>query len=81
MADEVYLTEAEAAEVLCVRRNCLCQWRHKRTGPPYLKLGRTVRYRRSDLDRWAAAQRVDPAAEELVDDVELVFAPKKRAWS
>ncbi|MEM1346037.1 MAG: helix-turn-helix domain-containing protein [Pseudomonadota bacterium] len=31
-------------------------------GPPYIKLGRSVRYRPSDLDAWIAAQRVDPRA-------------------
>jgi hypothetical protein len=30
--------------------------------PPYLKLGRTVRYDIRDLDAWLAARRVDPVA-------------------
>lgn len=30
--------------------------------PPYLKLGRHVRYERSDLDTWLNARRVDPSA-------------------
>ena len=28
--------------------------------PPHLKLGRAVKYLRSDLDAWLAARRVDP---------------------
>ncbi len=28
-------------------------------GPAFLRLGRTIRYRRDDLDAWLAAQRVD----------------------
>lgn len=31
-------------------------------GPPFLKLGRAVRYLREDLDRWLAERRVDHAA-------------------
>jgi hypothetical protein len=30
-------------------------------GPAYLRLGRTIRYRRDDLDAWLAARRVDRA--------------------
>jgi hypothetical protein len=30
-------------------------------GPAYLRLGRTIRYRRDDLDSWLAARRVDRA--------------------
>jgi predicted DNA-binding transcriptional regulator AlpA len=28
-------------------------------GPPFLKIGRTVRYLRTDLDAWLQAHRVD----------------------
>lgn len=31
-------------------------------GPPFLRLGRSVRYDRADLDAWLDARRVDPAA-------------------
>jgi len=31
-------------------------------GPPYLQLGRSVRYDRADLEAWLDAQRVDPSA-------------------
>jgi hypothetical protein len=36
----------------------LGQWRHKRMGPPFYKLGRKVVYRGSDLNAWAEAQKV-----------------------
>lgn len=38
-------------------------------GPPYLKLGNTVRYDVRDLDKWLAARRVErpaPPAERIV---------------
>lgn len=41
-------------------REKLAQWRHKKIGPPYYKLGRKVIYRGADLNAWAEAQRVDP---------------------
>jgi hypothetical protein len=31
-------------------------------GPAYLRLGRTIRYRRDDLDAWLAARRIDRSA-------------------
>jgi hypothetical protein len=31
--------------------------------PPYLQIGRAVRYDRADLDNWLTARRVDPAAQ------------------
>jgi len=34
-------------------------------GPPYLKLGRSVRYDRADLNAWLTARRVDPAARRV----------------
>ncbi|MEP4194329.1 MAG: MerR family transcriptional regulator [Aliishimia sp.] len=39
----------------------LAQWRHKRMGPAFYKLGRKIIYRGADLNAWAEAQRVEPA--------------------
>jgi hypothetical protein len=44
-------------------REKLGQWRHKNMGPPFYKLGRKVIYRGIDLNAWAEAHRVDPAAQ------------------
>ncbi len=30
----------------------LYQWRYRREGPPSIKVGRHIRYRRSDVDAW-----------------------------
>jgi len=43
-------------------REKLAQWRHRGVGPAYFKLGKKVIYRGVDLNAWAEAQRVDPAA-------------------
>ena len=42
-------------------REKLAQWRHKKMGPAFYKLGRKIIYRGADLNAWAEAQRVDPA--------------------
>lgn len=41
-------------------RDKLAQWRYKRTGPAFYRLGRKIVCRGSDLNAWAEANRVDP---------------------
>ena len=43
-------TRADAAAYLNVRKSTLEAWAHRGGGPSFVKMGRTVRYRRSDLD-------------------------------
>ena len=50
------------AEYLGVNRVTLEKWAQLGTGPVYIKVGRLVRYRKSDLDRWLAEQTVIPNA-------------------
>jgi excisionase family DNA binding protein len=52
-----YLTEVDVAELLKVSAGTLRRWRREGIGPPWLRLGRGVRYRRRDVDRWASEQR------------------------
>lgn len=51
-SDDTLLTEKRAARVLRVSPRTLQGWRHRGTGPPYVKLGTAVRYRRGDLKRY-----------------------------
>ena len=50
--DERLLGAGEVAEYLGVPVNSLKMWRYRKTGPPWLKLGRHVRYRQAALQRW-----------------------------
>jgi hypothetical protein len=52
-----YLTTAEAAEYLRLSPQFLegARYRADGSGPPYIKLERAVRYRRSTLDEWMTA--------------------------
>ena len=42
-------------------RDKLAQWRHKKMGPAFYRLGRKIIYRGEDLNAWANAQRVEPS--------------------
>lgn len=47
---EIFLTCKEAAEVLGVKSNTLDVWRcRKRYALPYIKIGKKIRYKMSDL--------------------------------
>ncbi|TWB05625.1 helix-turn-helix transcriptional regulator [Gluconacetobacter diazotrophicus] len=58
------LTEEQAAHVLQISPFTLLRLRvhglRGRTGPAWVKLGKSIRYRRSDLDAWIASQVVQP---------------------
>ena len=46
------VTTSEAAGYLGLKRNTLEIWRVKGNGPKFLKLGRLVKYRLQDLERF-----------------------------
>lgn len=46
------LTVPELADYLAVPVATLYQWRYLRKGPPGFRIGRHVRYRRSDVNEW-----------------------------
>ena len=49
---EELLTPDQLAAVLNVDTGTLANWRYQRTGPPYTKAGKCVRYRPSDVEEW-----------------------------
>jgi hypothetical protein len=62
VSDEM-MGEPAAAEYLGeVPPATLRQWRYLGKGPAYVKLGRHVRYRKSDLDAFITGHRFDPGA-------------------
>ncbi len=42
-----------AARLLGVHQNTLCKWRIAGRGPRFVKMGRRVAYRLSDIEKWA----------------------------
>lgn len=55
MTTEELINERMAAETLAVAVRTLQWWRIRGGGPKFVKLGRAVRYRRSDLLAWIDA--------------------------
>ena len=49
---DALLTEVEAARLLRIAPRTLRWWRQKGTGPPYVRLGRRVMYRRTAVQKW-----------------------------
>lgn len=54
------LKQDVAAQFLGVTPHTLETWRHKRKGPPYIKVGRLVYYRESALAGWLDEHTVRP---------------------
>lgn len=59
--DEALLTVVEVAGLLRIRPHTLYDWRWKRIGPPAIKVGGAVRYRRRDVEAWLD-ERQEPGA-------------------
>lgn len=61
------LDERQLAAELQIPVRTLSQWRYRKVGPPYSKLGRHVRYLRADVDRWVASHTVDTTRQGGLD--------------
>jgi predicted DNA-binding transcriptional regulator AlpA len=61
MADEragqsaVFITEKSAAQILSLSHRTLQSWRQIGKGPPFVKLGRSIRYERTAVIGWINA--------------------------
>jgi excisionase family DNA binding protein len=49
------LTESQVAELYGITKPCLRRWRHERRGLPFVKVGRLVRYRQSDVEAFISS--------------------------
>jgi hypothetical protein len=56
------INEYEAAKFLSKSVQSLRNERHRRVGCPYIKMGRSVRYRVNDLLDYIEKRRIDPQA-------------------
>lgn len=56
------VNEIQAAEILGRAIQTLRNDRHLRQGPPYIKLGRSIRYSVGDLMDYLDRHRIDPEA-------------------
>jgi len=53
------LTVDEVAKVLSVRKSTVYQWVHLRL-IPHIKVGRFVRFKEEDIERWLKERKVKP---------------------
>lgn len=57
MAFNDTLLDTDAAPgIIGAARQTLARWRSEGQGPPFIKVGSKVMYRRSDLENWLAAR-------------------------
>lgn len=57
-----FLSRAELAQELGVSPGTLTDWQTQRRGPPFVKMGRRVLYRREAVRRWLREQEVSHRA-------------------
>lgn len=57
------LDTPETANYLDVSEPTVNRWRGTGDGPPYVKIGSRVRYRRADLDAWLSERIVKSTSE------------------
>ena len=51
---DILLTETQVAELLQIKPATLKRWRWSRVGPTFCKIGGSVRYKRSELEKFIA---------------------------
>ena len=56
---EKYLTDKAVEEITGIKRQSLANARHLRRGMPYIKVGRSIRYKLSDVLGFIERHRVD----------------------
>lgn len=58
--DKLLLSSTDVADTLGVAEQTLRVWRHRKVGPPYFKLGGTIRYSSFDVDQYLEDSRRFP---------------------
>lgn len=68
MIDQELLRERDMEASYRLTVAWLRRARRERRGPPYLKIGRMVRYRRSDVEAWLANHAVLPQIQGMTQE-------------
>lgn len=53
------MSVSDLAQYLAVPKATIYQWRYRGRGPKALRVGRYLRFRRSDVDRWLETRTVE----------------------
>ena len=62
MEADLYISETEWERISGIKRQTSANRRHLGEGPPYYKIGRSVRYKLSEALAWLERHRIDPEA-------------------
>ncbi|QFT82333.1 Helix-turn-helix domain protein [Roseovarius sp. THAF27] len=65
-SDLKLLTRSEVEQEYGIGKRYLEVAATRREGPAFIKIGRSIRYRREDLESWILEQRVETAADRSV---------------
>jgi excisionase family DNA binding protein len=65
-SEETYLTPGEAAAYLHNSASTLAKLRVYGGGPAFCRIGKSIRYRRCDLDQYMAERRVRSTSEAFI---------------
>jgi hypothetical protein len=70
--DQVFKTEDQVAKCLGYSRRAMRKWRTAGSGPPYFRVGRSIRYRMRDVEMWMGLHfvRTPKAAATLSNDLQ-----------
>ena len=63
--DNQLLTVKELAELLQVPVPTIHNWRYRRQGPKGFRVGRHIRFLKSDVESWLASQRESDRSSEV----------------
>lgn len=55
------MTTEDVAEFFQVPKNTIYAWRSRDVGPPAIKVGRHLRWRREDVEAWVREHADEPA--------------------
>jgi excisionase family DNA binding protein len=61
MAEPELLTPEHLASEWGIPKATLYAWRQRRVGPPSMRVGRHIRYRRADVEQWLDEQTDRPS--------------------
>lgn len=63
-----YLTDVQLAEYLNISTSMVRQWRIKKVGPVYTKIGHSVRYHVDDINEYLKSRLVEHIEKPIVDE-------------
>jgi predicted DNA-binding transcriptional regulator AlpA len=56
--ESVFISTAQLSAWIGVSSITLNQWRARGQGPAFVRMGRTIRYDRRDVEAWLASQKI-----------------------